>query len=208
MLAHGPDIVGLQEWGVARRSILRRHPRYDWAAPSYGVNAVGFDRERFTRLGHRLHLVGHIGVADRGARPVRLLPPRVVTLVRLRDGTTGRPISVIDYHLVPGSQARGVYRGDRPLLAARHQSEARRLGALVTQRIKAGGDVVALGDSNFDGFQVPGLTSAWEGRRDDPVGTLGSSRKIDDVFAMGPAIGVMLVRTASDHAAVLVQRPE
>ncbi len=132
----------------------------------------------------------------------------MVTLVRLRDGITGCPFSVIDYHLVPGSQARGVYRDDRPLLAARHQNEARRLGSLVTQRIVAGDDVVALGDSNFDGFELPGLISAWEGRRDDPVGTLGSTRKIDDVFGAGPPSAVTLVRTASDHAAVIVERPD
>lgn len=208
VLQHDPDVVGIQEWGITRRSILGRHPAYDWVAPPYGGNVVGFRRDRFAHLGHRLRLIGRLGVADRGARPVRVLPPRVTTLVRLHDRTTGSRTSVIDYHLVPGSQALGSYRGDRPLLARRHRDEARRLSALVAERLAGGDAVVALGDSNFDGFELPGLTSAWEGRRDEPVGTLGWSRKVDDVFAAGPASAVTLVRTASDHAAVLAQRPD
>lgn len=176
--------------------------------PCYGGNVVGFRRDRFTHLAHRLCLIGPVGLADRGARSARLLPPRTTTLVRLRDQVTGWVLSVIDYHLVPGSQAGGSYRADRPLLAARHRSEASRLGLLVTARLAAGDLVIALGDSNFDGFGLSGLTSAWEGRRDDPVGTLGSTRKIDDVLAAGPASAVTLVRTASDHAAVLVRRPD
>jgi len=102
----------------------------------------------------------------------------------------------------------GVYRADRPLLAGRHRAETRRLGALVTRRLAAGDTVIALGDSNFDGFELPGLVSAWAGRREDPVGTLGSSRKVDDVFGEVPASDVSLVRTASDHAAVLAQRSD
>ena len=208
VLEHGPDVVGLQEWGPTRRPILRAHVAYTWVAPLYGGNAVGFRRERFALLGHGLSLVGRVGLADRGARPIRILPPRVTTLVRLQERATGSATSVLNYHLVPGAQARGTYRADRPLLTRRHRSETRRLGALVTQRLAADDAVIAMGDSNFDGFALPGLVSAWSGRRDDPVGTLGSSRKIDDVFGAVPASAVCLVRTASDHAAVLAHRPD
>ena len=65
----------------------------------------------------------------------------------------------------------------------------------------------ALGDSNFHGLRLPPLTSAWHGRKDGP-GTLGSQRKIDDVFGPGPATAVTLVSTASDHKAVLARRPD
>lgn len=158
----GPDVVGLQEWGLA----------------------------------------------DRGARPIRILPPRATTLMRLLDRANGSAPSVIDYHLVPGVQSRGAYRADRPLLVRRHRCETRRLGALVTRRLAADDVVIAMGDSNFDGFGLPGLVSAWAGRRDDPVGTLGSSRKVDDVFGTVAANAVLLVHTASDHAAVMAQRPD
>ncbi len=206
VLDHAPDLIGLQEWGISRRALLARHPAYGWITPAYGGNAVGFRRDRFDELGHRLRLIGLFGRADRGARTFPVLPPRVTTLVRLHDRATGSAVSVIDFHLVPGTQARGAYREDRPLLVARHQREVLQLGDLVAGRLHAGDTVIAMGDSNFDGLELPGLTSAWQGRRDNPVGTLGSSRKIDDVFGPGPASAVTLVRSASDHAAVLVLR--
>jgi endonuclease/exonuclease/phosphatase family metal-dependent hydrolase len=208
VLERGPDVVGLQEWGRTRRRILRAHDAYTWVAPGYGGNAVGFRRDRFALLGRGLCLVGSVGLADRGARPIRILPPRTTTLVRLLDRATGSVTSVIDYHLVPGVQSRGNYRADRPLLVRRHRSETRRLGALVTRQLAADGAVIALGDSNFDGFELPGLVSAWAGRRDDPAGTLGSGRKVDDVFGGIAATAVSLVRTASDHAAVVAERPD
>ncbi|HEY0643208.1 MAG TPA: hypothetical protein VGD39_07305 [Nocardioides sp.] len=208
VLERGPDVVGLQEWGLTRRRILRAHDAYAWVAPLYGGNVVGFRRDRFALLGHALHLVGGMGLADRGARPIRILPPRATTLVRLLDRVTGSATTVIDYHLVPGAQARGSYRADRPRLVGRHRSETGRLGALVTRRLADGDVVIAVGDSNFDGFELPGLVSAWSGRRDDPAGTLGSKRKVDDVFGAVAATAVSLVRTASDHAAVLAQRPD
>jgi hypothetical protein len=65
--------------------------------------------------------------------------------------------------------------------------------------------VHAVGDSNFDGLRLPGLTSAWEGREGDP-GTLGPVRHVDDVHGPGPAQQVTSVRTASDHRALVVRR--
>ncbi|KQV69631.1 hypothetical protein ASC64_07260 [Nocardioides sp. Root122] len=208
VLDHGPDVVGLQEWGLTRRTVLAAHDAYGWVAPLYGGNAVGFRRDRFVLLGHGLRFVANAGLADRDARPIRILPPRATTLVRLLDRATDSATSVIDYHLVPGVQSRGTYRPDRPRLVGRHRSETRRLGALVARRLADGDVVIAVGDSNFDGFELPGLVSAWYGRRDDPAGTLGSSRKVDDVFGAVAATAVSLVRTASDHAAVLAQRPD
>lgn len=208
VLAHHPDLVGLQEWGRSRRGLLRRHASYGWVSPVYGGNAVGFARERYALAGRRLVRLGLLGLADRGARPVPVLPPRVATSVRLHDRLTGGTLTVVDYHLVPGTQARGRYRDDRPLLVARHRRETARLAGVVAALLAEGEEVCALGDSNLDGFELPGLTSAWAGRRDDPRGTLGSSRKIDDVLARGRAEEVTLVRTASDHAAVLARRPD
>ncbi|MDO9398960.1 MAG: hypothetical protein Q7T71_20635, partial [Herbiconiux sp.] len=72
--------------------------------------------------------------------------------------------------------------------------------------LATGATVLAAGDGNLDGLAIPGLVSAWEGRRHEARGTLGSSRKIDDVLGPGPADEVTLLRSASDHAAVLVLR--
>jgi hypothetical protein len=60
----------------------------------------------------------------------------------------------------------------------------------------------ACGDSNFHGFRMPGLVSAWEGRA-DAGGTYGPDRRIDDVFAPTASVDVVTVATPSDHLAVV-----
>ncbi len=206
VLREEPHLVGLQEWGWSRRSLLPRTD-YAWFTPIYGGNAVGARRDRYALLGARVHALAGIGRSDRGARPLPVLAPRVATVAVLNDRLLDRTVSIIDYHLVPGVQARGSYRADRPLLTARHAREVRPLQALVGAALAAGHVTFAVGDSNFHGFRLPGLTSAWEGRSESP-GTLGASRRVDDVFGPGPAAAVTLLGTASDHKAVLAARPD
>lgn len=162
VLGEEPHLVGLQEWGWSRRALLPRTD-YVWFTPVYGGNAVGARRDRYDQLGARLHILAGIGRSDRGAPPLPVLAPRVATVVRLHDRLHDRTVSVVDYHLVPGVQARGSYRPDRPLLAARHAREVRRLQGLVRAQPAAGHITFAVGDSNFDGLRLPGLTSAWKG---------------------------------------------
>jgi endonuclease/exonuclease/phosphatase family metal-dependent hydrolase len=206
VLATGPDIVGLQEWGWSRRTLL---PRTDmsWFTPLYGGNPVGVRRDRFEPLSVRRPSLGWVARSDRGARPVPVLPPRFATVVTLRDRLLDRPVTVVNYHLVPGVQSQGVYREDRPLLTARHATEVSRLRDLVAELVTSGTVTFAMGDSNFHGLRLTPLTSAWHGREGGP-GTLGSHRKIDDVFGPGPATTVTLVTTASDHRAVVTRRPD
>jgi endonuclease/exonuclease/phosphatase family metal-dependent hydrolase len=206
VLAAGPDIVGLQEWGWSRRTLLPR-AEFAWLAPRYGGNPVGARRDRFDLLRVQLRALGWLARCELGVRPVPVLPPRFATVAVLRDRLLDRTVSVVNYHLVPGVQSRGAYRADRPLLAARHRSEVRRLEALIHDEQASAPVTFALGDSNFDGLRLPDLTSAWHGREDGP-GTLGSHRKIDDVFGPGPATAVTRVTTASDHQAILVARPD
>jgi hypothetical protein len=239
LLEHEPDLVGLQEWGLSRHRLLRRTGGvrtvvpglatglrtgrgpggYTWVVPLAGGCAVGARVERFDLVACRTRLLGYVGRSDPGARPLPLAPPRVATVVVLRDRRpdgSDRPdrphrpdrvVSVVCYHLTPGVQARGTYREDRPLLAARHQREVRDLDRLVTEEVRRGHTVYAVGDSNFDGLRLTGLTSAWHGREDGP-GTLGPRRKIDDVHGPGPADAVTLLVNASDHTAVIASRAD
>lgn len=206
VLAAGPDLVGLQEWGWSRRLLLPR-TGYTWVTPVYGGNPVGARSDRFELIGHRQRILGWVARSDRGARPVPVLPPRTATVVLVHDRLLDRAVSVVNYHLVPGVQSRGRYRADRPLLVVRHVAEVRRLERLVRAQLAAGYVTFALGDSNFHGLRIPGLTSAWQGRENGP-GTLGSARKIDDVFGPGSATAVTLIRTASDHKAVVSRRDD
>ena len=208
VLGAGPDVVGLQEWGLGRRDLLRREPGYAWAVPLYGGTPVGVRTERFELLGFRSRVLGRLTRADRGVRAFPAEPPRRATVARLHDRLHDRTVSVVNYHLVPGVQSRGRYREERPRLVARHRTEVRRLGDLVAAELALGHVVLALGDSNFDGLRLPGLTSAWAGREHERPGTLGPHRKIDDVFGPGPASSVDLLSTPSDHRAVVVRRPD
>jgi hypothetical protein len=228
VLETAPDLVGLQEWNVTRYQLLREtgsvelgprlstHRRrakkrptagYHWVLPLLGGCAVGARAARFELVESRSRLLSGPGRAERPDHWLNLEPPRIATVATFYDTDRGRTVCLIDYHLAPGVQARGRYRDDRPILAARHRHEVRNLQRIVDERLAAGHVVYAVGDSNFDGLQLSGITSAWHGREDEP-GTLGSRRKVDDVHGPGPAASVKLLRSASDHKALIVARKD
>jgi hypothetical protein len=221
-----PDLVGLQEWYPSRVGLLqetgsvglvphvggrlasrrsRRGPAYIWNAPLVGGCAVGARADRFDLLGCRGRLLSPPGRADRPNRMWGLEPPRFATVAIYRDRLVPRTVCLVDYHLVSGVQSEGVYRSDRPVLVHRHAQEVRRLERLVGGLLAQGHVVHAVGDSNFDGLRLPGLTSAWQGREDAP-GTLGPRRHVDDVHGPGPAQSVRSLSTPSDHRALVVRR--
>ncbi len=228
VLALGPDLVGLQEWYPSRVGLLRetgpvgltpsvgvRLARRDggasgaylWNLPLLGGCAVGARADRFELRSCRSQILSWPGVGDREDRFLGLEPPRLATVAVYLDRELDRTVALVDYHLVSGVQAKGRYREDRPVLVGRHRHEVQRLETLVI-RLRAAGHVVhAVGDSNFDGLRLPGLTSAWEGREHAP-GTLGPIRKVDDVHGPGPAELVTTLATPSDHRAVVVRRTD
>lgn len=223
VLAHEPDLVGLQEWHPWRFRLLRetgsiglaRGPRWGrrdegllWMMSILGDCVVGARADRFDLVGAEVVWLSLPGTADAAlARRRRVEPPHLATVATYDDRVTDRTVSLICFHLVPGVQAGGRYRDDRPLLASRHQHEVARLQQIVDERRGRGHTVHAVGDSNFDGLRLDGLTSAWEGRESDP-GTLGPHRKVDDVHGPGPAASVELLTNASDHKALVVDRAD
>ena len=230
VLAPTPDLVGLQEWSPRRWPLLRETGRlgvvphagtalgtalgaagagdgYLWSAPLLGGCVVGARADRYELLRCRAHLLSRPGRADRVGQPLGVEPGRLATAAVYRDRRSGRTVALVAFHLVSGVQAAGAYRSDRPRLVDRHRHEAGRLRRLVGELLAEGHVVHAVGDSNLDGFRLPGLTSAWEGRADAP-GTLGPRRHVDDVHGPGPAASVVPVRTPSDHVALLVRRPD
>ncbi len=225
LLDREPDLVGLQEWRLPRLRLLRRSgpvhlvpgPRlplsglrgaaeYLWSAPVLGGCVVGARAARFEHVRSRWHFLSAPGRADRDEGSWGIEPSRIATVGVFRDRLEDRSVSLISFHLVHGVQARGRYRDDRPVLAGRHRAEAQRLQRLVDEERGLGRTVYAVGDSNFDGFRLTGLTSAWEGREHEP-GTLGR-RKVDDVHGPGPALEVTLLTSDSDHKAVVTARAD
>jgi len=227
VLAHDPDLVGLQEWYVSRLRLLRtfgdvrvvpglgtgllrrpRDPAYHWVSAVAGGNVVGARAERFDPVSSRVVFVSGFGRSDRPDRALGIEPPRVVTVGVFRDRQVDRTVAMMSYHLTPGVELGAAYHPDRPRLQARHRSDVRRLEDLVAEHQRAGHVVYAVGDSNFDSLRLAGLTSAWEGREHRP-GTIGrGTRKLDDVQGPGPASRVTLLTTPSDHKAVVAVRPD
>lgn len=234
VLAARPDLVGLQEWYPSRARLLLpsgslgtvpdlgvRVPgsrlrgtsagaAYRWNAPLVGGCVLGARADRYELISCRPWLLSLPGLADRRARGVSLEPGRVATVALYRDLHLARTVCLVGYHLVSGVQAGGRYRDDRPLLVARHQREGGRLRTLVDRMLREGLIVHAVGDSNLDGFTLPGLTSAWTGhppQPGQPAGTLGR-RRVDDVLGPGPASSVQLLESASDHRALVVRRED
>jgi len=220
----GPDLVGLQEWYVVRLGLLREtgdvrlvpgwrlpaqgDPAYHWVSSVAGGNVVGARADRYELLAARAPFVSWFGRSDRPDRFLGIEPFREATVGVFGDRSTGRTVAIISYHLTPGVERDGAYRPDRPRLVRRHRAEVQRLGRLVAALHADGHEVYAVGDSNLDSTPVPGLTSAWDGRRDHP-GTIGkATRKLDDVHGPGPATDVSLIWTPSDHRAVVATRPD
>jgi hypothetical protein len=223
VLEQQPDLVGLQEWHLQRVASLRRvgslvvppfsRWRFAGAASSYawtgllvGGTAVGARTDRFTQVEAHAVLLSPPGFADKPDRPLGLEPPRYAAVGLYRDRYVDRTVALVSYHLVPGVQAAGRYRADRPRLVARHRHEHARLERLVDRLHTRGHVVHAVGDANFDGFSLAGLTSCWEGHPEG--GGTHHARRIDDVFGPVPATSVRLLTTASDHRAVLAERPD
>ena len=200
ILDRHPHYAGLQEWGedlllagAERRGFGR--------ARAKGGPPILFDLGR-TGLLHvharRLafpELVGHLpGRKDR-------LGASIATESIFEDDELGEGV-VIDAHLTAEVQYDGEYRRDlaHRLRVWRHKRECRRLDRLVERHRSKGRWVRVTVDGNFDGLQLPPLTSCWDGRKD--AGTLGG-RTVDIVFADRPARRVETFATGSDHRAVV-----
>ena len=149
IVAHSPDLIGLQEWhpwSPSRWRLLRSFGAYTWFTPRLGGCAVGVRTDRFEIKERRCVWLSRPGRADRSGRFLGLEPPRRASVVTCDD------MGFIVYHLA--SQVQGdddAYRADRPRLARRHRQEAAALQSLVAG---TGGPTYACGDSNFHGFRL------------------------------------------------------
>lgn len=221
VLDAGPDLVGLQEWRPDRFWLLRtwgdvrlapglpavpgRRRAYHWVTTPFGC-VVGARADRFTPISARWVLLNGVAPVASPYRPAGVEPPRMLALGTYRDRATSRAVTIGCYHLVPGVQAGRRYRRDQPRLVDLHRREHARLQRAIDDSQARGEVVYAVGDSNFDGFALRGMTSCWVGHEDAP-GTFGPGRmRIDDVWGPGPATDVRLIETASDHRAVLAER--
>ena len=129
-------------------------------------------------------------------RPLRRAPQRGRGRARHRharptaahaagDNVLGE-VAHLNGHYTAEVQKDGAYRTDlaHRLRVRRHKRERRRTRRRERHHQRRGRFVVVTVDGNFDGLQLPPLTSCWDGRK--AVGTLGG-RTVDIVFADRPA---------------------
>lgn len=242
ILAIAPDVICLQEWFLPRAGALRstgpvhllpgpirlpaRPPRPDvagtgggqylWAASGLGDTVIGVRADRWQVQSAGLVLIDRPGRGERTDRPGGLEPPRWATAVaveaRIEPATA---LSVLSFHLTPGVERGGHYRGDRPRLVARHRGEVTTLGRWAAREAHHRPDalILAAGDTNHHRLPVPGLISAWSSSpsitEHEPPPTFGgpgtgsSPRTIDDCFGNRPATSARTLEIGSDHRAVI-----
>lgn len=203
-----PDALGLQEWGRRRDRILRNLDGYTHRRSLLGGGPIVLDTARYRVIRHRAAVLAGPGRVDKSPGRRRFLGPSLATVVIAHDELLDELVAFINYHLTAEVQAAGRYRKDRPLRVARHRREVRRLERLIRRQRAKGRTVYAMGDSNFHGLRLRGLTSAWATPQAQRLGGThaGGSRQIDDVHGPGKADDVTIVRIPGDHDAVIATR--
>lgn len=202
-----PDLGGLQEWSTVRdraTSLVMLQTGRAWARGPHGGGPVfwriGNHQERAVRSIRlsRGEFVGHL--LGRRSR----LGPSWATEAVLDDLPGKRPDGsqtvVLNAHLTAEVQVGAGYRKDlaHRLRVMRHKREKRRLGRRARAHKRRGRRVFVVLDGNFDGLELGGFVSCWEGH---DGGSLGS-RAVDIVFTTGRAVAVKTYKTHSDHRAV------
>ena len=199
VLRYEPDIIGLQEWGRSRRSILRDLGR-----------VTVFPKIRY-HVGPPHKQVGYVFAYPLGGQPVGVNAAKVeIVAVRRRKLSEKRPgvrpthgteliaqlretnetVAVLNVHPVA--------HHDRPENKAAHTEavESIREWAEEWRQFRC----YVVGDMNARNVKIPGLRSCWEGR---PAEGTFRGRPIDHIYGPHPFGTVRTVNTTSDHHAVV-----
>lgn len=204
VLELNPDVGGLQEWPKGRDALLKAAPAYDFARNDAGGGPVFWRRDRYGLLRCRAVVLHGRSFVGRLVGRKSTLPPSVATLAVLCDDETDGEVTVINYHLTAEVQHGGAYRSDRAHRprVRRHKREVHKLARVARRQARKGRKVILLGDTNFDGLRIKGLTSCWVAAGLAKGGTLGN-RRVDIIFATSAPKQIRLVKTPSDHRAVI-----
>lgn len=205
----GLDLAGLEEWGVSRDGILQRfadRSHLRWARPPEGHGGpVLYNATRFHLLHCRAVTIATAGFV--GTLPGRKdnLPPSYVTVAVFEDQILDAETTLVVMHLTAEVQVGEHYRQDAQHKARvrRHMKERRGVSRVAAAHVKAGRRVYVVGDTNYDTMPLPPLIPCWTGHKaQEQAGTLGG-RTVDYVFAQTRAVTVRVIKTPSDHKAVV-----
>lgn len=201
VLDHRPDIVALQEWPRSRNSILKGLKTYRWVRSPKGGGPVLYG-DRFGLLSARSRTLARRSFMGRLRGRKSSLPASIAGEFRFSDDADGCELVVVNFHLTAEVQYGGKYRTDRAHAARvrRHKREVRSLERIIARNRKAGRRIVLLGDTNYDGLRIKGVTSCWHGHHSS--GTLGG-RTVDHIYARPFSDRVTTIATGSDHRGVV-----
>lgn len=206
VLERRPHIVGLQEWGRSRRTLLKAFGKvvlfpsiryrvgpphkaagYVFAYP-LGGQPVGVDAAWGEVISVRRHRLSKKRPGVRATYGTELI-------VRTRD--TRHPETVVVLNVHP------VAHHDRPANKAAWREA---VGSIEDWADSWHGfRRFVVGDVNKQGLKLHGLKSCWEGRKRRPT---FRHRTIDEVYATERAIDVEVIDTPSDHHALIAYYEE
>ena len=204
VMSTNPDVVFFQEMAPGAQALFRKQYGEDYRL--VGSPPVAFRRSRFTLKGHkRITLVNRRWVEKfsiyRAYRPASF-----ATRVILRDGMS-KTVALLNIHLPTGSCKSGpagkpgTYRTEYPLIVQYHRDAVKRVRRFVRAQKRLRRDVYVGGDTNYDGLEIPGLVSCWDGRELLP--TLNHSTYDMVYHGKSRALNVVRLEIPSDHDAVI-----
>jgi hypothetical protein len=205
------QLVGLGEWGPGRQDILDADEAFTWVKPGPACPPVGADKARYVSVTAHMRLIAKGRAVDRkpNGQPSRThLGDLYATVSVWQERPTGDLVTVVNAHLPSASSKAGIWRRIAGALSprARMAREAKReVRAIVKRHWAFGRRVYVVGDMNIHNMQLRPLVSCWEGRTLRP--TLNRST-YDMVLAQQPAADVRLIKTPSDHKAVVATYPK
>ena len=202
------DVAGLQEVNSRdKETVLGSLSAYGWgyyrAARGHGEqNPVIWNQARFQLQDARtIRVAGVTDVGDEmGGKNGGIVRAHYVSVVRLKDSSTGQNISVINGHLPPGAVKAGEKWPGRPRLFDRFVAELTAV-TTVTRSESAWGQVFVMGDFNVGWvaddkrrkrllplrtFGRMGMASMWATERPAGKGTHNDAL-IDQIYSSGPA---------------------
>lgn len=199
-----PDIIGLQEWGRSRRSVLRNLGR-----------VTMFPNLRY-HVGPPHQQSGYVFAYPLGGQPigvnaekVEIVSVRRIKLSSKRPGVrptfgtelvcqireTNETVAVLNVHPVA--------HHDRPDNKAAHAEAVENIQRWAESW--GGFRHYVMGDMNSSRVTIPGLRSCWDG---NPAGGTFRGRAIDHIYGRDGFAHAFTVNTRSDHHAVVADEKD
>ena len=182
------DLLALQEWGPNRGDVIRSfrsaHKGWRYIKPLASCPPLLY-RDTYLLIAASVVTLDARSFVGRIVGRRSWFPDVEAGLYVLADAT-GDEVVLLNWHLPPTVEARGIYRraaGALTLRASKHRRCKRKARRALKPWRRAGARVYVVGDTNYHLMRFRPYVSCWDGR--DAKGTHGR-RTIDIIFARTP----------------------